>query len=386
MKSHCPIKSVVSLLGVVWLLNGCYKEEQQASPELAGNEHVLVDFATPGIGSETQIVKSGYDRERVLKFPTTRAVVALDENVTVRIIAYRSATDNPSTVNYVKDVAYVMRSGSLVPCTVDSEGNYKALDQSSRMRLEPGNYDFYAIMPALPLTDQIEVSVAHGVDYASSLTASYTITADTPSATVTLTTLERQCSQLSFSTIRVSDRVTSIQPHSITVGSLTVSPATLRVGEGIALGSDGGSYSFPESAFVKGTEVGQYSCVEEVLPSSKSFTFSMSVTFNEAPSATELATDFVNLPFEKGKRYNFAIELKSDKILLNLQVTPWNTDAIWYAPDVGAPGGNTTVVEVGSWDTEWKWNTPDVGGGYFTPVIIPDSWTLNPAWSSIVGN
>lgn len=119
MKSHCPIKSVVSLLGVVLLLNGCYKEEQQASPELAGNEHVLVDFATPGIGSETQIVKSGYDRERVLKFPTTRAVVALDENVTVRIIAYRSAADNPSTVNYVKDVAYVMRSGSLVPCTVD---------------------------------------------------------------------------------------------------------------------------------------------------------------------------------------------------------------------------------------------------------------------------
>ena len=78
MKSHCPIKSVVSLLGVVLLLNGCYKEEQQASPELAGNEHVLVDFATPGIGSETQIVKSGYDRERVLKFPTTRAVVALE--------------------------------------------------------------------------------------------------------------------------------------------------------------------------------------------------------------------------------------------------------------------------------------------------------------------
>ena len=112
----------------------------------------------------------------------------------------------------------------------------------------------------------------------------------------------------------------------------------------------------------------------------------MSVTFNEAPSATELATDFVNLPFEKGKRYNFAIELKSDKILLNLQVTPWNTDAIWYAPDVGAPGGTPPPHQVGSWDTEWKWNTPDVGGGYFTPVIIPDSWTLNPAWSSIVGN
>ena len=76
MKSHCPIKSVVSLLGVVLLLNSCCRGAA-GKPELAGNEHVLVDFATPGIGSETQIVKSGYDRERVLKFPTTRAVVAL---------------------------------------------------------------------------------------------------------------------------------------------------------------------------------------------------------------------------------------------------------------------------------------------------------------------
>ncbi len=381
MKSYCPINGIVLLLGAVLSLSGCYKEVQKISPGLVKGGSVSVDFATPGIGSETEIVGRGADGERDTEVPVTRAVTALDEDVTVRIIAYRSSAGNPSAVNYVQDMTYVMRSGGLVPCKVDGNGNYEALDQSSRMRLQPGDYDFYAITPALPLADLIKVNVAHGVDYAGSLTASRTIADDSPSATVTLATLERQCSQLSFSTvIRNSDRIANIQPHSITVGRLTSSPVALRVGEGIGLGSDNGSYFFPESAFVKGTEFGQFFCEEEVLPSSESFSFSMSVTFNEAPLATELATGFIDLPFEKGKRYNFAIELKNDKILLNLQITPWNTDAVWDAPDVGEPP--YACVVVGMWQIE-SWQ---VGiGGFFVPVITSGSWTVDSDWSSEMG-
>lgn len=385
MKVYNPICNVVSLLGIALFLSGCYKEiniEKSAGKE---GRSVVVGFVASGVGSETEIIE-GADKDCTQKVPATRAVTDLSEKTTVRVIAYRSASDNPSRINYVKDVAYVMQSGNLVPCTVDENGNYIGLDKDTRMRLEPGSYDFYAITPALPLNDQTEVSVEHGVDYASSITDAQSIVSDAVSVVLTLETLERQCSQLSFSTIRGSDRITDIQPHSITIGSLTHTPSTLRVGDRIILGSNDGSYLFSESAFVKGNDIGEYSCKEEVLPSSNSFTFSMSVTFNGAPSATELATDFVNLPFERGKRYNFAIELKSDKILLNLQVTPWDTNAIWYAPDVGAPGGNSTVIEVGSWDAEWKWNTPDVGGGYFAPEVIPGSWSPNPAWNSNIGN
>ncbi len=353
------------LLGAVFLLSGCYKEIQEISPESVKGELVFVDFVTPGIGSETEIEEIGTGREKDTELPDT---VTLDKDVTVRIIAYRKSEDNPSSDNYEEDLAYVMRSGNLVPCIVDENGNYEA-DSDSRMRLEPGDYDFYAITPALPLgNDKVQVRVSHGVDYAFSRTQ-YTITADSQTDTVKLETLERQCSQLSFSTIIKGDRVTGIKPLSITVGKLTSGPVSLNIGQRIPLGSDNGSYCFPESAF-KGAEAGPYTCVEEVLPSSESFSFSMSLTFNDAPWTTELTTGFVDLPFEKGKRYNFAIELENDKVLFKLQITPWNETG-WVTPNVG--GSTTTVVAtfvVGSWEIS-GWTT-DVGG-HFVPVIDSDS-------------
>ena len=78
------------LLGAVLSLSGCYKEVQKISPGLVKGGSVSVDFATPGIGSETEIVGRGADGERDTEVPVTRAVTALDEDVTVRIIAYRS--------------------------------------------------------------------------------------------------------------------------------------------------------------------------------------------------------------------------------------------------------------------------------------------------------
>lgn len=381
MKSYFSKNRVLLLLGAVFLLSGCYKEIQEISPESVKGEFVSVDFVTPGIGSETEIEEIGTGREKNAELPATRAV-ALEDSVTVRIIAYRKANNNPSSDNYVEDLAYVMRSGSLVPCTVDENGNYKA-DSDSRMRLEAGDYDFYAITPALPLGgDKVQVSVTHGIDYAFSVTPSFEVAANTKPVTVTLKTLERQCSQLSFSTVIKGDRIAEMEPHSIRVGKLTSGPVLLNIGEEIPLGSDNGSYCFPESAFVEGAGVGQYSCVEEVLPSSESFSFSMSLTFNDAPWTTELTTGFVDLPFEKGKRYNFAIELENDKVLFKLQITPWNETG-WVTPNVG--GSTTTAVAtfvVGSWEIS-GWTT-DISG-HFVPEIDLNSW-VSHEWSSDIAS
>ena len=200
------------------------------------------------------------------------------------------------------------------------------------MRLRAGAYDFYALTPALSLTGHKEASVAHGTDYACSLTAACAVATrqDVSTQTVVLATLERKCSRLAFSITRKAENVAKAVINSVELSGIARSPAAALLCENLPTGTNDGGYEFPQGTFVQGAEPYQYSGTDEVLPKSDAaFDLQMSVTFNEADRATDLQATVPAMAFDPGKRYNFDLSLQGGFIVLTLQVTPWNVGPVW---------------------------------------------------------
>lgn len=250
------------------------------------------------------------------------------------------------------------------------------------MRLRTGTYDFYALTPALSLTGHKEASVAHGTDYACSLTAACAVATrqDVSTQTVVLARLERKCSRLAFSITRKAENVAKAVINSVELSGIARSPAAALLCENLPTGTNDGGYEFPQGTFVQGAEPYQYSGTDEVLPKSDAaFDLQMSVTFNEADRATDLQATVPAMAFDPGKRYNFDLSLQGGFIVLTLQVTPWNVGPVWDT-SVGEPPYASVVV--GSWEIrEWSGEI----GGNFVPVLDPGSWSENPQWDSEIG-
>lgn len=151
---------------------------------------------------------------------------------TVRVLAYtRRAAGAAADIErdtYVAEATYRVKDDySLEPCVVDGmTGVATGTAGASPMRLRTGTYDFYALTPALSLTGHKEASVAHGTDYACSLTAACAVATrqDVSTQTVVLATLERKCSRLAFSITRKAENVVKAVINSVGLSASPVRP------------------------------------------------------------------------------------------------------------------------------------------------------------------
>lgn len=324
----------------------------------------------------------GISVEVVTESETKASAEQLAAGTTVRVAAYRrtGADADLTQDSYAAEATYLVQDdGTLVPCTVDVFGASTGTAGASSMRLRSGTYDFYALTPALPLTDRKQVSIGHGIDYACSLTPVRTI-GDTHGGNVTLEMLERRCSRLAFSVTRRSDHITSAAIGSVRLDRIAQDPASALLGQALPVGANTGTYGFPDGTFTQGAEPYLSSGTEETLPKSNAaFDLAMGVRFNGAADPTALEAEIPAMAFLPGVRYNFDISLEGKYIVLTLVVTPWEVSA-WDVPDIGQPP--VVGVTVGRWEiTEWSSDL----GGYFTPVLGPDSWIANSDWDTDLG-
>lgn len=363
---------------------GCSETDREAPGDAGGTE---LRFRMQGVSVELPAVAAPAAAE-ASRADASPAAEKLAAGTTVRIVACARRTDGAAPDfaqdTYVSEATYVVQAdGSLKACTVDAAGTSTGTDGASAMRLRAGTYDLYALTPALPLADRRTVSVAHGTDYAGSVTPACAVAVQAAGApqTVTLAMLERRCSRLVFSITRKAANVQKAVINSVQLARIAASPASAIVGAALPTGAHTGSYTFPDGTFTPGAVPYEASGADEVLPKSSAvYDLAMKVTFNDAEQPAELAAELPALAFRPAVRYNFDVALKGDAIVLSLQVTPWNTDAVWDMPDIGEPPFASVIV--GKWAVD-GWNT-DVGG-YFVPVLRPDSWVANSNWQTDLG-
>ena len=202
------------LLSALLLLAGC--SEEQAAEPCGGSDgdRVAVNFEVEGL---SQIA--------------TKA--ALTANTTVRVIVYKyKSNTGPTKADYVADQAYYWDGSKLVPCTVDADGNRTADAPDQAMILLSGQYDFYAVSPALPLVNNnTNVLVPNGVDYATTTNKK---TQEIPSQltpyTITLNQLDRQCAQVRLILEKDNGFLNSAASQTVNVNSVKVSGLSPNMG------------------------------------------------------------------------------------------------------------------------------------------------------------
>lgn len=379
LKSRYIMRKILFLTGILFVagIAGACHDSESASGRPDGIE---VGFALRGVGISASV-------QPQVRPDSRAAAESLSAGSTVRVAAYKrrasGATADIAQDTYVSEAVYeVQEDGSLKPCAVDSEGKVTS-SAGDAMRLSAGAYDFYALTPALPFADDHRsVSVEHGTDYACSLTAACQVAPQSgaSSQTVALSMLERKCSRLYFTISRKAENVTKAVIKKVELSEITLSPVSAVVCEALPTDVGGGTYDFPASTFAPGGQPYEYTVADEVLPKADApFGLAMQVVFNSATEATDLDAQVSAMAFAPGLRYTFDVSLQGGFVLLTLQITPWNTDAVW---DTSLGDQPHFSVVVGSWEIS-GWTT-DVGG-YFTPQIKPDSWTENKDWSADLG-
>lgn len=313
------------------------------------------------------------------------AAVPLEEGATLRVLVYRRAegagAPNLAQDTFVGEETFrAGADGSLTPCAVDAAGEATQDAASNDLFLRSGAYDFYALTPAVASADHRTVEVAHGMDFASSLTSAQIVPQSGGGPqTVTLETLQRRCSQVVCSITRQAENVSKAEISHVGLGRIAHSPAQASLTGPIPLGANDAEYVMP--AGTPGPEPYQYAVADELLPrASAPFDLEIQVRFNGSPELSDLQAEIPAMAFEAGMRYTFDIKLEGGFIILELQITPWNVDAVWDTP-VGEPPIITLVV--GKWEIA-GWTT-DVGG-VFIPVIDTTSWTVSGEWSTDVGD
>lgn len=294
----------------------------------------------------------------------------LAAGTTVRVLVYKrkGATANLTTDTYVGENTYVADgSGNLSACITDDSGVLKS-GTATQLYLAANTYDFYAVTPALKLTNG-QVSVDNGTDYAVSLTGG--VAFSPTNRTVTLNALERKCSMLSFAVTRQTDNIASITVQQIALNYITRGALTTSITGDINL--TGSLVNYPlvlgSSAFVAGTEAYQKSVSAIVLPkTSSAFSLEFKLYFNSASSVSTLTAAIPAMTFDKGIRYSFRLVLQGESVLLTLYLSDtWNTPVNWNTDT-----GNGVAVVVGQW-TGVSWVT--TGG---SPIMTATTWQVNP--------
>ena len=351
------------ILWITLLLSICSCEENLEP----ANNSAAVYFNSPGVTAKTESAT------------ITRALIPenLAAGATVRVLAYKRLGTSPdiATDTYEGENTYVVdASGNLSACVTDANGVVTA-GTPAELYLRDDTYDFYAVTPALAVTGGV-VSVDNGLDYAVSFTGAVPLTLS-GSRTVTLSTLERKCSLLSFSVTRKVDNIASITVDQLSLSYTTRGALNADITGDIDL--TGALVDYPlvlgSSAFRLGEEAYQKYAGSVVLPKASSgFRLEFKLYFNAASTVSTLTADVPAMVFEKGMRYNFSLVLRGESALLTLYLS----DA-WSIPvDWNTDSGNGVGVVVGQW-TSVSWQTT---GGAIGIVAGAGSWQVNPNWQT----
>ncbi len=380
------------------LAAGCHKSELRESDA----DRVAVSFMLSGVTAEVSPTPRAADGS-VTTPPTTSGAVALKKDATVRILVFKRtgtsadiSVDTQVAAPYGEATYVVQDDGSLKPCNVDSEGKVvtsSATPAAIRLRAD-ADYDFYAFTPAAEIADKTgankyKVAIKHGTDHAASLTTVKIVkpTNGSDKQTVALTTLDRKCSQLSFSIGRktTSTSIRSIKVDTVYVTNIAASPSTatlLLKALDVTTKANTGSFTFPEGEVTYDSvgKVTPFDCSGVVLPKNESeFKFHLSVRFNDpgnTKNSSELPPATVKAAFNPGYHYNFKVVLKGSIITLLLQVLPWDK-VDWSDEDVEMGASPGVSIEVGSWQVE---NWDDIVGSGSDASIEIGGWLPNLNW------
>ena len=339
---------------------------------LRERERFAVHFSASGIGMEV----------------TTRASSPLSDNTTLRILAFRRVGQSPDLQadEYMGEGTYraSLGNGSLTPV--------------HSLLLRAGSYDFYALTPetatasggggsgipggggsttAPPYT----VSVGHGMDYATSLTAGRTVDESNPS--VPLNDLVRRCTRLVFELSPKAGNIKKVRVASAGLTNMTAAPVAAPLNAELPLAgvaqSDGltiagGSFSPPDKDL-------NTSAAAVVLPRmAGKFDFELDVSFNDMADAKFTAAMPPTLVFAPGTQYTFTLKMKGSSMQLTLTVVPWGESVMGGQGDIGASAPITVIV--GAWENV---TVPgETGGG--NPTVSTGQWILNPDLDVLFGN
>ena len=339
---------------------------------LRERERFAVHFSASGIGMEV----------------TTRASSPLSDNTTLRILAFRRVGQSPNLQadEYMGEGTYraSLGNGSLTPV--------------HSLLLRAGSYDFYALTPetatasggggsgipgggggttAPPYT----VSVGHGMDYATSLTAGRTVDESNPS--VPLNDLVRRCTRLVCERSPKAGNIKKVRVASAGLTNMTAAPVAAPLNAELPLAgvaqSDGltiagGSFSPPDKDL-------NTSAAAVVLPRmAGKFDFELDVSFNDMADAKFTAAMPPTLVFAPGTQYTFTLKMKGSSMQLTLTVVPWGESVMGGQGDIGASAPIT--VTVGAWENV---TVPgETGGG--NPTVSTGQWILNPDLDVLFGN
>ena len=339
---------------------------------LRERERFAVHFSASGIGMEV----------------TTRASSPLSDNTTLRILAFRRVGQSPDLQadEYMGEGTYraSLGNGSLTPV--------------HSLLLRAGSYDFYALTPetatasggggsgipggggsttAPPYT----VSVGHGMDHATSLTAGRTVDESNPS--VPLNDLVRRCTRLVFELSPKAGNIKKVRVASAGLTNMTAAPVAAPLNAELPLAgvaqSDGltiagGSFSPPDKDL-------NTSAAAVVLPRmAGKFDFELDVSFNDMADAKFTAAMPPTLVFAPGTQYTFTLKMKGSSMQLTLTVVPWGESVMGGQGDIGASAPITVIV--GAWENV---TVPgETGGG--NPTVSTGQWILNPDLDVLFGN
>lgn len=339
---------------------------------LRERERFAVHFSASGIGMEV----------------TTRASSPLSDNTTLRILAFRRVGQSPDLQadEYMGEGTYraSLGNGSLTPV--------------HSLLLRAGSYDFYALTPetatasggggsgipggggsttAPPYT----VSVGHGMDYATSLTAGRTVDESNPS--VPLNDLVRRCTRLVFELSPKAGNIKKVRVASAGLTNMTAAPVAAPLNAELPLAgvaqSDGltiagGSFSPPDKDL-------NTSAAAVVLPRmAGKFDFELDVSFNDMADTKFTAAMPPTLVFAPGTQYTFTLKMKGSSMQLTLTVVPWGESVMGGQGDIGASAPITVIV--GAWENV---TVPgETGGG--NPTVSTGQWILNPDLDVLFGN
>ena len=282
---------------------------------LRERERFAVHFSASGIGMEV----------------TTRASSPLSDNTTLRILAFRRVGQSPDLQadEYMGEGTYRASSGN------------GSLTPVHSLLLRAGSYDFYALTPetatasggggsgipgggggttAPPYT----VSVGHGMDYATSLTAGRAVDESNPS--VPLNDLVRRCTRLVFELSPKAGNIKKVRVASAGLTNMTAAPVAAPLNAELPLAgvaqSDGltiagGSFSPPDKDL-------NTSAAAVVLPRmAGKFDFELDVSFNDMADAKFTAAMPETFVFAPGTQYTFTLKMKGSSMQLTLTVVPW---------------------------------------------------------------
>lgn len=309
MKPKRTIKSFLCGVAVVLLLAGCSKDNPDTTNREDGK--VRISFSAPIVAE---------DAPSQAPQATTRAV--LPTGTTVRVVAYTST--NPT---YKADQAYYMAADNkLKPCTVDTNGEFIAEDTQSELALYPDTYDFYAYTPALPLVNKNSVTVANGVDYASSVTSDITVSTD---KTQSLNQLNRKCTRIKL-VVKTDAANTLMKALSVAANGVTINnlPATTAVGinQSIPQASGSATLTVPQSAFTaEGASKTESSAITYLLPrlgtDRLKIDYNLTYTVSGSTETKLVSGSMGNTVLEEGKSYTFTLTMRQAGA--SLSVAEW---------------------------------------------------------------